>query len=506
VAHSDPSFITLSELPETWSVKPVQVAPPHAAAGVFVLSYPLAIADRGTTRLDIAAAVAQDTPLLSKAVSGAGLISAAALLALLIVYRRMRVRLRPLMLIRDALLAHSAGERSTELLAVPASAGADAEAWNELLAEKADLEDRLMGRKVTEALQDRRRGTRDLDSACDVMQQGIVLLDRDGQITYANGAAAVCMRVPREQLCGKAFKQIVKDAGVLAAIDQVVAGSTRTWSTVEMAQEGEGSRFVLRFSLRPLRQDDASAAIVIIEDVTQQRMADESRNDFVTQVTHELRTPLTNIRLYAESAITDGEGNADLRKRCLNVINQESKRLERVVDDMLSVAEIEAGQYEIRRNDVRLEELLESLKRDYAAYAGDKRIGLAFDLPPKLPMIHGDREKISLALHNLLGNAIKYTPEQGSVSVTVEIGEGLVVVEISDTGIGISPEDQDQIFSRFYRAQAQRVSEVAGSGLGLALAREVVRMHGGDITVESELDKGSKFTMTLPVSNLALAA
>src|SRR5436305_299934 len=120
-------------------------------------------------------------------------------------------------------------------------------------------------------------------------------------------------------------------------------------------------------------------------------------------------------------------------------------------------------------------------------------------LPPKLPVIRGDRDKITLALHNLMGNALKYTPDGGKVTLEVEVDGKNVSISVTDTGIGISPDDAERIFERFYRAKDPRVAKITGTGLGLTLAREVVRMHGGDITVESQIDQGSTFTMPLPV-------
>jgi signal transduction histidine kinase len=166
---------------------------------------------------------------------------------------------------------------------------------------------------------------------------------------------------------------------------------------------------------------------------------------------------------------------------------------------MLSMAEIEAGSFKIKTDDVRLETVFEELRSDYQQQANEKQIELSLNLPPKLPVVRGDRDKMMLALHNLVGNALKYTPEGGRVTINVEVTAKQLLVSIADTGIGISPEDAERIFERFYRAKDPRVAKINGTGLGLTLAREVVRMHGGDITVESQIDQGSTFTMTLPV-------
>ena len=156
--------------------------------------------------------------------------------------------------------------------------------------------------------------------------------------------------------------------------------------------------------------------------------------------------------------------------------------------------------------DVRLDKVFEELAADYKEQAVEKQISLTFDLPPKFPVIQGDRDKLMVTLHNLLGNALKYTPAQGRVTVALRTDASHVVVEVTDTGIGVRPEEHQQIFEKFYRAKDPRVAKITGTGLGLALAREIARLHGGDVAVQSELDKGSTFTLTLPSRVLAQAA
>ncbi|MEO1237326.1 MAG: HAMP domain-containing sensor histidine kinase, partial [Planctomycetota bacterium] len=208
------------------------------------------------------------------------------------------------------------------------------------------------------------------------------------------------------------------------------------------------------------------------------------------------------IGLYVERAIDlDDHETAD-RARCLNVINQEVVRLGRVVEEVLSVSEIEAGSFSVRRDDVKLDELVRRIEGEYREQAQEKQLRIAFDLPPKLPTIQGDREKIAVALHNLVGNAIKYTPAGGEVRV--ELTETLTDLEfrVTDTGIGIDESELSKVFEKFYRADDQRLRDIGGSGLGLALAREVIRLHGGDITAESVLNQGSTFTLRLPLAGV----
>src|SRR5690606_35631330 len=179
-------------------------------------------------------------------------------------------------------------------------------------------------------------------------------------------------------------------------------------------------------------------------------------------------------------------------------LNQEARRLERIVGDMLSVAEIEAGSVKLQWGEIRLEPLFAELEDDYRQQAQEKQVELRFDLPPKFPIMWGDRDKLLLAMHNLVSNALKYTPRGGSVTVRADADDTQLRVEVADTGIGIAPEERERVFERFYRAQDQRVEQITGTGIGLSLARELARIHGGDITVDSEMNKGSVFTLTAP--------
>ncbi len=155
----------------------------------------------------------------------------------------------------------------------------------------------------------------------------------------------------------------------------------------------------------------------------------------------------------------------------------------------------------LNRGDVRLDALFGEMQTDFQQQADSRKIVLEFSLPPKLPVLQGDRDKIGLALHNLVGNAIKYTPNGGRVTVAPEVRDGKLVVEVADTGIGIKPEEHELIFEKFYRAKDEKVARISGTGLGLTLAREVARLHGGDITVQSTPDQGSTFTVSLPLGS-----
>jgi signal transduction histidine kinase len=507
------------------------ISPPRKATGgeepltleregnKFRLKAPFTTKNYGVCTIEVEASV--HYPLLADpdVQIGIGATGVIGMVGLLGTFRLMRRRLRGLSAIGDALMCAADAEGSawtdSRALRVSESFGEEARAWNALLDQRDALRQQALLEQAAEKLQSKGAqgvGGGDLASACDALWTGLVILDAGGQVRYANGAAGVMLRRKRDDLIGAGLAAVVEDTTASEAIAAVAAGKTRQRTAIEIERRGEpgtpaaSERTLLRLTARPLRREDGAGAaqgataIVLVEDVTQSRVADESRNAFVAQATHELRTPLTNIRLYVETMVEDGENDAAVRSKCLNVINQEVRRLERIVADMLSVSEIEAGSLKLRAGEIRLDALFEEVRADFAAQAEDKEIKLVFDLPPKYPLMSGDRDKLLLALNNLVGNALKYTPTGGAVTVRVEATSGSLVVDVSDNGIGIAPEEQELVFEKFYRAKDRRISGITGSGIGLALARQVARLHQGDITVKSQLDKGSTFTLTVPLN------
>jgi signal transduction histidine kinase len=496
IADSTPSQITVLEFPEVWPAGTC-VKKPQIDGQKFL--FPMMITGHGPAQLEITTGyspVASEHWMLQ---AGIGTIAVGALLALVLLNRYVRSTTRGILAVRQALLARESGQTSPEILAVNPQWGPEARAWNSLLADDHRQHREVALGTMKERLETHLCRSDHLAAACDALSQGLVLLGDDLRAEYVNGAAAVLLQCKREDMCGMALSSFIADPKVIEAAKMAADGKMVRRTIVEVQRSGE-SGGLLRFIVRPVRRGDMGVAMIIIEDITQQRVAEESRNAFVAQATHELRTPLTNIRLYTEMALDEGKDNAEIRSNALNIINQETFRLDRMVNDILSIAEIEAGTFSLRRDDVRLEELFPELERDYAVQANDKKLSLVWNLPPKLPVIKADRGKLSLALHNLLGNALKYTPEGGRVVVTVTADRGRLTFDVADTGIGISEEDCQKIFEKFYRAKDPRVGQIKGTGLGLAIAREVVRLHGGDITVHSIMDQGTTFTMSVPIT------
>jgi len=237
-----------------------------------------------------------------------------------------------------------------------------------------------------------------------------------------------------------------------------------------------------------------------IKDITQQKLAQRTRDQFVNTATHELRTPLANIKAYAETLTLTEVIDPEQQKEFLNTINTEASRLARFVDDLLNVNSMEVGSLTIDRTETDILKLLGEVSEKVRSQMDQKHISFDKALPAKLSNVHVDKDKIAAALVNLLGNAAKYTPNGGHVSLRSRVTETALVIEISDTGYGITEDELPMVFEKFFRSEDPRVQREAGTGLGLSLAHEVARLHGGNLTVRSELDKGTTLTMTLPLA------
>ncbi|MEM9346534.1 MAG: ATP-binding protein [Planctomycetota bacterium] len=485
----------LTVMPASWPEEKSVSSGTRVMNNVVQVDRVVPIAGRGDTLLALTSTLQAPTMMVRPMLPGAALIGFLGLAFAALVLRKMQGRLAVLTLIRGALRDAGQGMPDLSALTVNPSWGAEAAGWNRLVtATQARQQDEI--EKTLNKL-NTQRGSSGLEEVCEGMGFGIVLADTRGKVLYHNGTAFVCGLLNEALQVGSELGPAVTEPVLAEQIEEMVAGlgPGRIAQDIALGQDSDASTF--RVILRRLR--DSGSIVLTIEDVTQQRTAEASRHDFVSQATHELRTPLTNIRLYVETAQTDGEDDKELRGECLNVINRESQRLERLVNEMLSVSEIEAGSMTIRRDDVRLDQLFKSLEQDYRQNAAKKSIDLHFDLPPKLPAIQGDRDKLAIVVQNLLGNAIKYTPENGNVNVGVDLSATELNIEVRDSGIGISEEDQQHVFEKFYRANDPRLGDITGSGLGLALAYEIIRLHGGDMAVESVLNEGSTFRVTLPI-------
>jgi signal transduction histidine kinase len=236
------------------------------------------------------------------------------------------------------------------------------------------------------------------------------------------------------------------------------------------------------------------------------RRLDQLKDDFVASVSHELRTPLTSIRGYLE-LVLDGDV-AELTEeqlRYLSVVDRNAGRLLRVVDDLLFAAQVDAGKVALEPGLADLDEVVREAVEAARPVAGEHDVELTFDAGGPAELV-GDRARLAQILDNLIANAIKFTPPGGKVEVRTFRAGDSGVIEVADTGIGISAEDQERLFQRFFRAEGAILGAIDGTGLGLAIVKAIVDAHGGDLAVESIAGRGTTFRIGLPLERVGVAA
>ena len=401
--------------------------------------------------------------------------------------------------LRSAALAPTLED--VELLPVPATT-AGAVGWNRIADRFEQQESGALEERLSSAVQALRQEKS--DDVLNSMAEGVSVTDRDGRITFANQAMAALFSETgeAESLHSQIMEQVLsldddEDVG-----SPLVRAELRGRHVVEEVKRGpDDAPQFLRVARSPIRTADRSAAghVWSVRDVTQQKMAEETRNQFLDSATHELRTPLANIKAYAETLSMSEMLDVESQKEFCNTINSEATRLARFIDDLLSISSMEVGSLALNRQGVELERLFAEVIRKVKPQMDQKELSFNAIFPDKYPQMKIDKDKITVALINLLGNAAKYTPDQGQVALKVKQTDTELVVEVEDSGVGISEEELPKIFDKFFRSANPAVQQETGTGLGLSMAHEVIRLHGGDLTVQSELGEGSTFVVTLPL-------
>ena len=427
--------------------------------------------------------------------------------ALFVTYRCVREQLRGVSRIADRLQA--CRDRIVDDVAalhVTDASDSVVESWNALIDLTEQLRDAADRREADVELSDalRSSGNDSLSEALNAVPDGIIHIKNEDGFGFVNTAAAHILGWDRDdyhtmklsdcsaQGCGEeiitAIRESLRPNGVFEANTRLIAPRDET------ADDTTYRQWIL-----PLpRGDRDGECVVVIRDVSQQIRTERAREDFVAQVTHELRTPLTNIRAYAETLSSGMFDDPKVVTECYNVITKETRRLSRLVEDILSVSQLEVGTIALCMNRVNLRTLLEESVRDVSGLADEKNIDIQLALPSKMEPIEADRDKLAVVINNLLGNALKYTPKDGIIIVGFQQGQDEVVLTVKDNGIGIDPVDHARIFERFQRASDPEALTQSGTGIGLYTAREIVRRHNGEIELISEKGNGSTFLVRLP--------
>ena len=352
---------------------------------------------------------------------------------------------------------------------------------------------------ITTRLRDRLDGlTEERDRAgqiLDALDDGVVLLDGAGRLLVANPAARSWFGLPDDLRPGLPVQRVLGVPQVSELAEKAAeAGAPVVGNLTVVFPEPR----TLALRAFPLADRGPTGRIVVtMTDITQRRRLEVLRRDFVANASHELKTPVAAVRALAETLLTALPEDPEAGRRFAVRIGRETERLDVLARDLLDLARVERGTLDVEPVD--LVGLAKEMVALLADRAEERRIRLSTELQPNVA-VRGDRAQLGLLLSNLIDNALRYTPAKGTVCVRLDATESRAVLQVADTGEGIPAAELPRIFERFYRVDKARARQTGGTGLGLAIVRHVAEAHGGTVRVDSELSRGSTFTVTLPVA------
>jgi two-component system phosphate regulon sensor histidine kinase PhoR len=357
---------------------------------------------------------------------------------------------------------------------------------NELNAITTRLRDRL-----DELTEERDRAGQILDA----LDDGVLLLDGAGRLLVANPAARSWFGLPDALRPGLPAKRVLGVPQVTALAEQAAATRAPVAGSCTLVFPEPRTLAMRAF---PLADRGPTGRIVVtVTDITQRHRLEVLRRDFVANASHELKTPVAAVRALAETLLTALPDDPEAGRRFAERIGREAERLEVLARDLLDLSRVERGTLDVEPVD--LVGLAKEVADGYTDLAEERRVRLHTELQPQLSL-RGDRAQLGLLVSNLLDNALRHTPAKGTVCVRLEAAEGRAVIQVADTGEGIPAGELSRVFERFYRVDKARARQTGGTGLGLAIVRHVAEAHGGTVRVDSELGRGSSFTVSLPLA------
>jgi two-component system phosphate regulon sensor histidine kinase PhoR len=328
------------------------------------------------------------------------------------------------------------------------------------------------------------------------MAEGVAVIDSGQRVIFCNEAFRRAVGIGTFPPEGRPVIEVIRHSDVLTLIRQVLAGAETARS--EMVVGSVRTRYYA-VTVAPVRSGGVIAgAVVVLHDISELRRLERARRDFVANVSHEFKTPLTAIQGFTETLLAGAMEDSRHSTRFLEIIHDNSARLDRLTDDLLKLSRIEAGNLELEFRPVSVRQMIQPCLDTTHIKADAKQLSLEADYDPDLPPVTGDLRSLQEILQNLLDNAVQYSTSGGHIMVKAVAQGEEIVLSVTDNGVGIPKAEQERIFERFYRVDPARSRELGGTGLGLSIAKHLAEAHGGRIQVESELGRGSTFSVFLP--------
>ena len=349
-----------------------------------------------------------------------------------------------------------------------------------------------------------------LDIALNEMREGVLVIDAEMRVVASNRAARTVFSNIRDQIDSRRLTELTRNPTIYDAFLDAIHGKERGGVKVETY---ENARRIFDLRVVPLRSTSNSeilGAVGVLFDITRLERLEIVRQEFLSNVSHELRTPLTSIMALAETLETGAINDEDNNRRFLSIIQKNATRMQHLIDDILELSAIEAGNVSVNPEIIPLRALVEDIVSSLSSSASARNISMQ-NLVQGQTEVFADPHRLMQMLSNLIDNAIKFNREGGTITIVFERGER-DRIKVTDTGEGIPSQHLDRVFERFYRVDRARSRDLGGTGLGLAIVKHLARAHEGEVTVSSRMGEGTQFTIELPrisekeMSELAVSA
>lgn len=355
----------------------------------------------------------------------------------------------------------------------------------------------ILARNLSEFAIQEQIQEKQLSTVIDNTQSGLVLLDEKGYVHLVNRKFMSMFGGEQQDYIGFLYYEVMSNEKIHETVQQTFLYEKNV--TESFTQVVEVDKKYLEIVGAPIfnERNMLKGAVLVFYDITHLKKLELMRKDFVANVSHELKTPITSIKGFAETLLDGAMTDPDTLRNFLTIINDESTRLQGLIEDLLRLSNLEKDEYKLVKRDVNLSMLIGEIMPIVNQPAEKKRIALSVDTADNIEF-QAESEGVKQVIINLLMNAISYTPENGKVSLYAEETRDSVHIKVTDTGIGIHKDAIPRIFERFYRVDKARSRNTGGTGLGLSILKHIVEVHGGKISVESELNKGSAFHVYFP--------
>jgi len=367
--------------------------------------------------------------------------------------------------------------------------------YEKIIVEKAKNEE-VAWQKYSKTLVDKRQ----TEAVIRSIAEGLVVVDAHGKVILMNPAAEKLLGSKSKDKAGKSILENLKEEQLVSFSKPSVDGKGRE---IELASQQDETKKVLRASSAVIEDENGQTVgmVSVLSDITKQKEIDQLKSNFVANVSHELRTPLVamqkSIALILEK--TTGPLTSE-QEQFLTITERNLKRLSFLINDLLDLSKLEAGKLELKREVISIEDVISDSVATLSTWAKTKSLTLEKKIEKGLPQVNIDPNRIIQVLNNLIGNAIKFSPGNSTITVGASLVQGEMQVSVKDQGIGIAPENLNKVFDKFYQVGERVATDIGGTGIGLSISKEIVQLHAGKIWVESDKGQGAIFNFSLPLN------